>query len=235
MELPQTTKIEFIGRIRSCFREKFAIPRQPGLAPSAFARLKLVEPFNRPEMVRGLETFSHIWLQFIFHGAVEEGWKVTVRPPRLGGSVRKGVWATRSPHRPNFIGLSVVKLEDMDFSDGVELLLSGVDLLDGTPVIDIKPYLPDSDCPAEAAAGWSGEALAVLEVRFSTEAENFCSSYERVTGTPLASLISEVLRADPRPASQRRRRKKFGMLLHDVNVRWRMEDEVCVVLSCDRA
>ncbi len=234
MESPQTTKIEIIGHIRSCFTEKFAIPRQPGLAPSASARLKLAEPFNRPDMVRGLETFSHIWLLFLFHDAVDEGWKAAVRPPRLGGSVRKGVWATRSPHRPNFIGLSVVKLEDMDLSDGVELLLSGVDLLDGTPVIDIKPYLPDSDCPVGAVAGWPGEAFAALEVRFSSEAREFCSNYERNTGTPLATLISEVLRADPRPASQRSRRKEFGMLLYDVNVRWRMEEEGCVVRSCER-
>ena len=233
MESSQTTKIEVIGHISSCFTEKFAIPRQPGLAPSACARLKLAEPFNRPEMVRGLETFSHIWLLFMFHDAVEEGWKATVRPPRLGGRVRKGIWATRSPHRPNFIGLSVVKLEDTDLSDGVELLLSGVDLLDGTPVIDIKPYLPDSDCPAGAAGGWSGEAFAALEVRFSPQAREFCSAYERNTGSPLATLISEVLRADPRPASQRSRREEFGMLLYDVNVRWRMEEGGCVVQSCE--
>jgi len=226
--------IEIIGVISSCFSEKFATPRQSGLAPSACARLKLIEPFNRVEMVRGLETFSHIWLHFIFHQVVADGWKTTVRPPRLGGSERKGVWATRSPHRPNFIGLSVVKLEDIKVSDGVELILSGGDLLDGTPVIDIKPYLPDSDSLPDANAGWSEKMFATLDVQFCSEAIRFCRRYERQTGAPLLSLISEVLCADPRPASQRDNRKEFAMLLWDVNVRWRMEADVCVVLSCEQ-
>lgn len=236
MELSQNQNIsiEIIGSISSCFREKFATPRQPGLAPSASARLKMIEPFNREEMVRGLETFSHIWIQFIFHHVVADGWKTTVRPPRLGGTERKGIWATRSPHRPNFIGLSAVKLEGIDLRDGVELILSGVDLLDGTPVIDIKPYLPTSDSPRDAAEGWSGDTFATLDVRFSSEALDFCTGYEQRTGATLTSLISEVLRADPRPASQRSNRKDFGMLLWDVNVRWRMEDNVCLVLYCEQ-
>lgn len=234
MEIPQTQNfsIEIIGYISSCFKEKFATPRQPGLAPSAEARLKLIEPFNREEMIRGLGTFSHIWLQFIFHCVVADGWKTTVRPPRLGGTERKGVWATRSPHRPNFIGLSVVTLEDIDVRDGVELILSGVDLLDQTPVIDIKPYLPTSDCPGDATEGWSKETFVTLDVRFTAEARAFCMGYEHNTGFPLKSLILEVLRADPRPASQRGSRKEFGMLLRDVNVRWRVEDDVCMVRSC---
>jgi len=237
MEHPsnQTVSIEIIGYISSCFKEKFATPRQPGLAPSARARLTLVEPFNRREMIRGLETFSHVWVQFIFHQVVADGWKTTVRPPRLGGSERKGVLATRSPHRPNHIGLSAVKLEDIDLSDGVALILSGVDLLDGTPVIDIKPYLPISDCPEGATEGWSDSAFAALHVRFTESADDFCRDYRRRTGNDLGKLISEVIRTDPRPASQRITRKEFGMLLWDVNVRWRMEDDtVCVVVGCEQ-
>lgn len=225
--------IEIIGYISSCFPEKFATPRQPGLVPSARARLKLVEPFNRAEMVRGLETFSHIWVQFIFHQAAAGGWKATVRPPRLGGTERKGIWATRSPHRPNFIGLSAVKLEGVELHDGVELVLSGVDLIDGTPVIDIKPYLPAGDCMKDAAEGWSEEAFNTLDVTFSSESEAFCRQYERRSGEDLLALIAEVLRIDPRPASQRETRTEFGMLLWDVNVRWRMEGDVCRVLSCE--
>ena len=236
MQLPQTQNIsiEIIGYISSCFKEKFATPRQPGLAPSAGARLKLIEPFNREEMIRGLETFSHIWVQFIFHQVVADGWKTTVRPPRLGGTERKGVWATRSPHRPNFIGLSVVKLEDIDLRDGVELVISGVDLLDNTPVIDIKPYLPTSDSPGDATEGWSAGTFANLDVCFSKEAADFCAGYELRTDIPLQSLIIEVLRVDPRPASQRDKKKEFGMLLGDVNVSWQMEGEACVVLYCEQ-
>lgn len=236
MELPQThnISIEIIGYVSSCFSEKFAIPRQPGLAPSASARLKLIEPFNREEMVRGLETFSHIWIQFIFHDVVSDGWKATVRPPRLGGSERKGVWSTRSPHRPNFVGLSVVRLEEIDVSDGVDLVLSGIDLLDGTPVIDIKPYLPASDCVPDATEGWSAGTFATLDIQFSSAAIEFCKNYEERTGTPLQSLITQVLRVDPRPASQRNNRKEFGMLLWEVNIRWRVDEDVCTVLSCEQ-
>jgi len=236
MELPQTANIsiEIIGYVTSCFTEKFAVPRQPGLTPSASARLRMVPPFNRKEMVRGLETFSHIWVQFLFHAASAEGWKPTVRPPRLGGTARRGVWATRSPHRPNFIGLSAVRLVEVDVSEGVELVLGGIDLLDGTPVIDIKPYLPESDRMEGASDGWSAEPFAELVVQFSAEAADFCRTYEQSTGSPLCSLITEVLQTDPRPASQRNRREEFGMLLWDVNVRWRTEGDVCRVLYCER-
>ena len=230
----QTISIEIIGYISSCFKEKFATPRQPGLAPSATARLILVEPFNRREMVRGLETFSHIWVQFLFHQVVGDGWKTTVRPPRLGGSERKGVWATRSPHRPNHIGLSAVTLEGIDVRNGVELVLSGVDLLDRTPVIDIKPYLPVSDRPEGVTDGWSERLFAPLDVCFTPAARDFCSAYRRRTGDDLATLITEVLHADPRPASQRATRKEFGMLLWDVNVRWSVDGVRCVVTGCEQ-
>ncbi|MBE0584885.1 MAG: tRNA (N6-threonylcarbamoyladenosine(37)-N6)-methyltransferase TrmO, partial [Desulfofustis sp.] len=129
-----------IGIIRSCYRQKFGIPRQAGLTPSASAELQLVRPFARREMIQGLEQFSHLWLLFLFHGVVGDGWQATVRPPRLGGRKRIGVFATRSPHRPNHIGLSAVRLLGIESDgDGVTLALGGVDLLDGTPVLDIKP------------------------------------------------------------------------------------------------
>lgn len=226
--------VDIIGYISSCFSEKFGTPRQPGLAPSAEARLRLVEPFNREEMVRGLEEFSHIWVHFLFHQVMKDGWKATVRPPRLGGSQRKGVWATRSPHRPNFMGLSAVRLKGIDFDNGVDLLLAGVDLLDGTPVIDIKPYLVSSDSIEGASEGWAARDFDKLEVDFSAEAAKFCSDYEGETGAPLLQLITQVLSEDPRPPSQRQKKEIFGMLIYEVNVRWRVSDAVCRVISCEK-
>ncbi len=223
-----------IGFISSCFKEKFGTPRQPGLAPSAAARLQLIEPFNKREMVRGLETFSHVWLQFVFHEALRDGWKTTVRPPRLSGSERKGVFATRSPHRPNFIGLSAVRLDGIDFSDGVALELSGVDLLDKTPVLDIKPYLRYTDCLTAAGGGWFSRDFSEMKVVFAKSAAQFCKDYQNATGRRLPSLIREVLRQDPRPAAQRDKKPKFAMLLYDVNIEWQVTDGVCRVLSCSR-
>lgn len=235
MEPPTfTALLEPIGFISSCFTEKFGTPRQPGLAPSATARLSLIEPFNRSEMVRGLETFSHVWLQFVFHQAVGDGWKTTVRPPRLDGNERKGVFATRSPHRPNFLGLSAVKLDGIDCTDGVVLRLSGVDLLDGTPVIDIKPYLRYADCLEDGGGGWFSGDFNKLGVSFSDEAAGFCEAYEKTTGHRLSELIREVLQEDPRSAAQREKKSEFGMLLFDVNIRWRVAGSVCRVISCSR-
>jgi tRNA-Thr(GGU) m(6)t(6)A37 methyltransferase TsaA len=226
--------IEIIGYVSSCFKEKFGTPRQCGLVPAAEARLKLVAPFNRRETVRGLEDFSHIWINFLFHQARGDGWKTTVRPPRLGGDRRMGVWATRSPHRPNFMGLSVVELKAIDFSNGVELVVAGVDFLDGTPVLDIKPYLPSSDSIRDATEGWAGQECGALEVGFSAAATHFCTQYEAETGVPLYQLISEILKEDPRPASQKDKKKTYGMRLCNVNVRWRVSGSVCLVLGCEK-
>ncbi|MEE4165758.1 MAG: tRNA (N6-threonylcarbamoyladenosine(37)-N6)-methyltransferase TrmO [Desulfocapsaceae bacterium] len=224
-----------IGVIHSCFPEKFGIPRQSGLAPSALATIELLEPFNRPEMVRGLETFSHIWVQFLFHQSRSEGWKATVRPPRMGGKERRGVFATRSPHRPNHIGLSAVRLLELELSEGgVTIEIGGVDMLDGTPVLDIKPYIPYSDCLSGATSGWLLDPGEEMEVVFSKKAELFCRVYEQENGRPLTALIREVLAADPRPASQKGQRSGFGMSFWDVNVRWRVSGTTCRVESCER-
>lgn len=225
--------VEIIGYISSCFTEKFGVPRQPGLVPLAEARLRMIEPFDRAEMFRGLESFTHLWVQFLFHQAVADGWKTTVRPPRLGGSERKGIWATRSPHRPNFIGLSAVSLKGIEFEKGVELILGGVDFLDQTPVIDIKPYLPSSDWLPQASAGWAEAVFARLQVRLSEEADKFCRDYERRNGVNLAALIGQVLSTDIRPPSQRDRKEPFGTRLFDVNIRWQVDGGRCFVLSCE--
>ena len=232
--MPDRVSLEIIGYMSTCFTEKFGTPRQCGLVPSAEGRLRLVEPYSRRETVRGLEEFSHIWISFLFHQARGDGWKSTVRPPRLGGARRLGIWATRSPHRPNFMGLSVVKLKSIDFSSGVELVVAGVDLMDGTPVLDIKPYLPSGDSIEAAAEGWAGQEFGVLEVDFLPVAAHFCTDYEAETGVPLKELISGILREDPRPASQRRTKEIFGMRLYDINVRWRVSGSACLVVSCEK-
>lgn len=217
-----------IGVIHSCFKEKFGIPRQPGLVPEARAILELLPPYNRPEAVRGLEDFSHIWISFVFHACVGESWKPTVRPPRLGGNRRLGVFATRSTYRPNPIGLSAVKLERIVAEQGKVLLhLSGIDLLDGTPVLDIKPYLPYSDRIAEATGGFAAAAPAApFEVRFSQSALDFCATVPQ-----LEALIRPLLSLDPRPAYYGKSDGKeiFGMKLLDYDVQWEIDGNVVLV------
>ncbi len=219
----ESISIQPVGVIHSCFTEKFGIPRQSGMVKSATAYLELLPPFNRDEMVRGLESFSHIWVQFIFHQAVAEGWKSTVRPPWLGGKKRVGVFASRSPHRPNHIGMSAVRLVDIKReSKKLILTLTGIDFLDQTPVLDIKPYLPYSDCIGTATGGYTKSRELDIEVLFSKEALLFCDSYEQDTGRKIRLLIEEMIMQDPRPASQKGGKDRFGMLLWDVNIRWRI-------------
>lgn len=222
-----------IGTIHSCFTEKFGIPRQPGMVASATARLELLPPCNREEMVRGLEQFSHLWVHFLFHQTVAEGWKPTVRPPWLGGQKRVGVFASRSPHRPNHLGLSAVRLEAIVWEKGrLFLELSGVDFLDQTPVFDIKPYIPYSDCIQSASSGYADGEKSAVAVVFSEGAEIFCADYQQETGRNIRRLAEEMIGQDPRPASQKRNRSDFGMLLWNVNIRWQVKDDCFYVVSC---
>lgn len=233
--IPAGMGVRVIGLIRSCFPEKFGIPRQPGMVPSATARLELLPPFNREEMVRGLEQFSHIWVLFLFHEAMAEGWKPTVRPPWLGGQKRVGVFASRSPHRPNHLGMSAVRLESVVCRGGeIWLELSGIDLLDKTPVVDIKPYVPYSDCLTQATGGYAHGCLTELPVVFADGPSAFCRTYREETGRDLRTLIEEMIRHDPRPASQKGTKIGFGMLLWDVNIRWTVREDYFLVEECRR-
>ena len=191
-----------IGVVHSCFKEKFGIPRQPGLVPEAKATLEILAPFNRCEAIGGLDGFSHIWVIFVFHAVMRDQWRPTVRPPRLGGNQRVGVFASRSPFRPNPVGLSLVKLETIE-CDGERCLLqlSGADILDGTPVMDIKPYLPYAEALPEAEGGYaSGYPEHSISVSFSTLAESQCAELEGKGQPGLRRLIEQVLSQDPRPA-----------------------------------
>jgi tRNA-Thr(GGU) m(6)t(6)A37 methyltransferase TsaA len=232
MKTDETFHFQPIGLVHSCFREKFGIPRQPGLIPEARARLQLLPPYNRPEALEGLEGFSHLWLVFVFHQAMREEWRATVRPPRLGGNERVGVFASRAPYRPNPIGLSAVAFEGVEEEGGnLFLRLSGVDLVDGTPVLDIKPYVPYTDALPDARAGFAPEPPGLqARVIFSSEALAQLAQ-AKVKYPEIQALIEKVIGLDPRPAyyNEGSAKKHFGMKLWDWDVRWTVEgDEACV-------
>ena len=212
-----------IGIIHSCFKEKFGIPRQPGLAPLATAKLELLPPYNDPDSLDGLEGCSHVWIQFVFHANKRSEWKPKVKPPRLGGNKTLGVFATRSPTRPSPIGLSVVKLDGIEVEDGkVWLNLSGVDLLDGTPVLDIKPYVPYVDLVPEAVNQFASAPPAPLPVEFNPSATAFCHQYQAENAVALEGLIRQILQQDPRPQYQQPEPERvYGMKLLDLDLRWR--------------
>ncbi len=232
-------KYEFepIGIIHSCFKEKFGIPRQSGLIPDAVGRLEILPPFNRPEAFKELEGFSHVWLTFVFHAAIRDQWKPSVRPPRLGGNQRVGVFASRSPFRPNPIGLSVVTLQAIDIkSEQITLLLGGIDLLDQTPVLDIKPYIPYSDAIPDAKAGFtSGPYKQPVELNYSTAAERFLEGLDASLAEHLRSLILQILENDPRPAylHENASRQSFGLRLYDFNIKWQVENNARLVTRID--
>lgn len=209
-------EMEIIARIRSPFPEKFGVPRQSGLVESLQAQIVFEEGFRNADAVRGLEGFSHIWLIWQFSRAVRETWSPTVRPPRLGGNERMGVFATRSPFRPNAIGLSCVKLEriELDSRLGPVLHVSGADLMDGTPIFDIKPYLPYCDSHPEAAGGWTDEAEhRRLQVMFPPEL------LAQVPEGQRGGLLG-VLAGDPRPRYQKDPKRVYGLRFGDVNVKF---------------
>lgn len=207
-----------IGFVRSCFKEKFAIPRQPQLAPAARGVLELVPPFDQGEAVQGLEQVSHVWLLFLFHQALEDKPRLKVRPPRLGGNQSMGVFATRATHRPNGIGQSVVKLEKVEAG---RLWLSGIDLLDGTPVLDVKPYVPYADIVADASNHMAAAAPALIPVQWDDAALVQAREHALRLAEPLVELIEQCLAQDPRPAYQAPAPERvYGAQFWDLDVRW---------------
>lgn len=225
-----------VAYTRSCFRDKFAVPRQPGLTRNAWAELVIAPPYNREDAFRGLETCSHLWLTFQFHQAVRAEWRPVVRPPRLGGNRKVGVFASRSPFRPNSLGLSVVSNEGLIRRDGELILrIRDHDLIDGTPILDIKPYLPFADSIPGARIGWAGEdSPDRLTVRFSTEAQAQLAALPEERYPDLKGLIEDVTSYDPRPSFRRGRQdedRTYGAHLYDLNVRFRFDMVGVVILT----
>ena len=226
-----------IGLVESCFPGNFGIPRQPGLVPEARGRIRLLDPYDQPDAVRGLEGFSHLWIVFVFHQLKGDAIKTTVRPPRLGGNTRLGVFASRATHRPNPIGLSLVKLEKIDTSSGeVVLEVSGLDMTDGTPVLDIKPYLPYAESIPDALAGYADEAPELLCDVIYTEKARHQADILETKYPQFTLLLTKVLSLDPRPAfhqqSEKQQDRIYGLGLYDQNIRWQVStDNVITVLE----
>lgn len=211
-----------IGRVQSCFSEKFGTPRQSGIIPEAKGRVLLNKAVPE-DACRGLEEFSHLWIVFLFHQVLEKDTRWLVRPPRLGGNDKKGVFATRSPFRPNRIGLSLVKLEAVHAHS---LEVSGLDLIDGTPVLDLKPYLPYVEALAEAEGGFAETAPLELNVHFP-DGEPVGWSLEHL------ALVKRVLALDPRPAYHKDPSRIYGCVIHGENIKWRVEKGQIIVLTSD--
>ena len=182
-----------IGVVKSCFKGKFGTPRQPGITPTATGDIELDDEYAKPEMISELLLFSHIWVIFVFHETLNQGWKPTVRPPRLGGNKKMGIWATRSNFRPNPIGMSVVKIEKIEYSitGKAKLYISNHDIIENTPILDIKPYLPYADAITNAITTFE-KPNNKLEVTFKINTKKIPSE--------VINLISEVISQDPRPA-----------------------------------
>lgn len=229
--MDETAQVKIVAHIRSDFQQKFGIPRQSGLVDALEADIIFTPEFRDPEALRGLEGFSHLWLIWEFSQARRAKWSPTVRPPRLGGNQRMGVFATRSPFRPNPMGLSCVKLKEVRLHtpDGPVIRVAGADLLDGTPIYDIKPYLPYADCKPEAVGGFaSAPKEATLTVALPPELE------EKVPEAKRAALRG-VLAQDPRPSYQDDPERVYGMGFAGLDVRFRVADGRLTVVEVNPA
>lgn len=219
--------MNYIAHVRNAFQEKFGIPRQSGLAPSVRSEIVFAEPYRNPDALRGLEGFSHLWLIWEFSAAKRESWSPTVRPPRLGGNERVGVFASRSPFRPNPIGLSCVRLEEIRREEMV-LVVSGADLMDGTPIFDIKPYLPYADAHPEALGGFAQHAPASgLKVECPQELLSFLPS-------ALRQGLLESLAQDPRPSYQDDLERVYGMAFGGFDIGFTVKDGCLTVCRIEK-
>lgn len=212
--------LQVIARIHSDFPAKFGIPRQSGVVPSLRAEIVFEPDYRNPDALRGIEGFSHLWLIWEFSEALRESWSPTVRPPRLGGNTRMGVFATRSPFRPNPLGLSCVRLEGLrhDAQLGTVLLVSGADLLDGTPIFDIKPYIPYADAHPEADGGFAADAGHELTVDFPAALLDEVPEH-------LREALCGVLAHDPRPQYQDDPSRIYGMRFSELDIRFSVADD----------
>ena len=226
--MSETFNVKKIAEIRNGFSEKFGIPRQSGLCDKVFSQIVFEEKYRVPEAFRGLEEFSHIWIVWQFSEAVREDWSPTVRPPRLGGNKRVGVFSTRSPFRPNPIGLSCVKLEEIvyDKTLGPILIVSGADLMDKTPIYDIKPYIPYADSKPEASGGFV-DTTERIKLRVCFNNTNELSDKERYTA------LEQILSEDPRPAYQNDPERIYKMAYDKYTVSFKVEDTLLTVTDIE--
>lgn len=226
-----------IGYVQSPFKDKFGIPRQPGIADKTQGVIKLNPDPDLKIALRRLDEFSHIWIIFVFHDHGGNKWKPSIRPPRLGGQVKVGLFSSRSPHRPNPIGISAVRLEKINFDvpDGPEILVQGIDLLDQTPVLDIKPYIPYADSIPQAHPGWAHETIKKYPVVFSTQAENDLRNIEENQRKKLQDMIIQIIELDPRPAFKKRQNpaessntwgQKYGLEILGYEVKYTIQNGV---------
>lgn len=213
-----------IARIKNDFNEKFGVPRQSGLAPSVISKIIFEKDFSDKNMIRGIGQFSHLWLIWGFSECGESDWSATVRPPRLGGNKRMGVFATRSPFRPNHLALSAVKLEGTEETDGkTALLISGADILNGSPVYDIKPYIPYSDSIPDAAGGFAEENKGHrLTVIFSENTLETVAPEKR-------AAVREILSLDPRPAYNDDPQRVYGTSFGEYNIKFKVSNGILTV------
>ena len=226
--MDENAQLKIIARVESEFPGKFGIPRQSGLVEGLKSTLVFEPEFRNPDTLRGMEGFSHLWLIWGFHEAKKEHWSATVRPPRLGGNERLGVFATRSPFRPNPLGLSCVKLEGVELQTprGPVLHLSGADLMDGTPIYDIKPYIPYADCRPEAAEGYAAKPEG-LKVTIPPELR------EKIPQDRMEALAG-VLSCDPRPHYQADPDRVYGMTFAGLEVKFTVDGEELTVVEVEK-
>lgn len=230
-----------IAHIQSPFKQRYGVPRQPGLARNAVGLIQFKKDPDLKSALKTIEQFSHLWIVFVFHQHGGKKWKPSIRPPRLGGRTKVGVLASRSPHRPNPIGISVVKINKVDLENpqGPSIEVQGLDLLDGTPVLDVKPYIPYADAVPEAIAGWATPPINRLAVTYSKEALLFLQTHSQPT-SPLQDLITEILELDPRPAYLQREEpatsphfwnKTYGIEISGFEVKYTFNADGILVLS----
>ena len=221
--------MKIIAHIRTDFPEKFGLPRQSGLVEGLKGKIVFEPEYRVPEALRGIEGFSHLWLIWCFSENADKGSSPTVRPPRLGGNTRVGVFATRSPFRPNPIGLSSVRLlRTEQTEEGVCLVVTGADLMDGTPIYDIKPYIPFSDSHPDAVGGFADEHFEdALEVTFPSHLLSLIPEAKR-------TALFEILRQDPRPSYHNDPERIYGFPFAGFEIRFQVENKQLVVISVER-
>lgn len=238
-KIPQESfHIKPIGQVCSPFKDKFGLPRQANLLTSTSATIELYPPYSEPDAFRGLAGFTHIWLTFAFHKNNSSEWRPLIRPPRLGGNEKIGVFASRSPFRPNGLGLSLVELKQVSIKDNaVQLKIACPDLLDGTPIFDIKPYIHYADSTSNSKCAYAEEApKAKLEVSFKAQAQARVTEIQQHYPSNLLQLIVETLSYDPRPAYKINKadEKIYKLRLYDLDISFRVDERKASVIDIIR-